>query len=274
MEMPGTGDHGDAPHPPFRDPPGPDRVPPLRPSTRSASLRSKELSGSASKPTGIERAPPYLFPPLPWSPFPDRTQKLESAPRRRKLKNRGAIGLPIALALGVFTTSAISLWKLRRDWERTVKTQLSLDRCVGEAAAWVENSISATQFANLRMKAIRSALGASTALPPARAALQAALEAEGVLQILRGIAWKSHELRWLVKPCGSVTGFAEQSFPGDPWHVPLRDGLGPQPSEWKGEEDGFAFRVRTSRQRSFALLEKNGSGWTPKWRDPDRPSLD
>src|SRR4051812_19040280 len=97
------------------------------------------------------------------------------------MRTRGQVMLPMALALAVLALASFGVWGVLRHWRHLVETQLRLDRCVGETALRLRDTVRRVESSNREMRILRESIAAALltlnteAIPPLRLALEAEL---------------------------------------------------------------------------------------------------
>ncbi len=146
--------------------------------------------------------------------------------------DRGALSLPMAIALMAIAIAGMGIWGLLRHWRHQVELQLRLDRCVGKTALDLKRSLLAIEGENAEIRRIRIALLALTLEPPAKAALESALLVEVGRQETELALWEGRRLAWLARRGCDGRGDSPVPLPGQSWQRDPPDVNGPQPLRW------------------------------------------
>ena len=147
----------------------------------------------------------------------------------------GVLTIPMALSILIIATSGLTLWGMLRHWKNLAETQLRLDRCAGQTAQELRDTLSSLESSNFRIKGLRIARGATAIAPPVSAALEIALLAQVAIQEIQRAKWEVTRLRWLTHlRCGSLKDMPSP-LPSMKWLRDPPDAIGPNALRWEGE---------------------------------------
>lgn len=193
-------------------------------------------------------------------------RKTTHAHPRKTLNKRGSVTFALSLGSGVFGILLLGTWKLLDASKQQIELQLKLDHCAGTYARELRAVHNQTERSNDRISQIRAALAASSLLPPARAALQAALSVEVMLQQARLTAWKIQSIKLRTQPSCRPTRHSLVSAPIDPgWkRIDAADALGPRPMRYLGPPV-LSVESRAGMRTSRARLKRSASPLSATW---------
>lgn len=186
---------------------------------------------------------------------------------------RGALQIPLLLALALVVTSGLLLWGMFRHWRFLVETQLRMDRCTGEVALVLKSTLEAVESGNRRLEALRITFAAASAIPGAQAPVAAAMTAETLKQDASLLRWKALSAAWVGRlRCGDSRD-APEPLPALHWLRPPPDPLGPRPLVWtEGIVPGeFILRLAHAPRISWARIQREKGmteGWNANWVFP------
>jgi hypothetical protein len=201
----------------------------------------------------------------------------------------GALSLPLLAALMAISLAGMGTWGVMRHWRHVIELQLRLDRCVGEAALDLRQTLGRIEKENLAMEAARAAVAIGTVLAPeAAAALREALEAAVAAQEAEIGRWQIRRGLWIARRgCGEESWLWTRApaLPKMPWHRPPPDVLGPKPLDWTGGQEPLRIELARAPRASAALVWidpdgrpgklgewKNELSWKAAWTVPSRGS--
>ncbi|MCM2278565.1 MAG: hypothetical protein NDJ89_10875 [Oligoflexia bacterium] len=181
------------------------------------------------------------------------------------MKNRGAVSIPLLLALGILLAASFGTWSVLRQWRETMELQLRLDRCTAEAALRLRDTINSVLAANREIAALRVSIQAAALTPALIPALETALLLEVARQDFLRKRWDLHRVSWFSRvSCGD---FSDQPFPlpALDWVRPPPDPVGPRGLHWVGKMPvEFLVQVRHSHRHAMArIFESAAEGVTP-----------
>lgn len=192
--------------------------------------------------------------------------------RRTILRNRdGTLAIPLSLALLILLFSALALWGLLRHWQKLTEIQLRLDKCTGQAALELRNTINFIETANGRIEKIRIALASATLTgalaPEAVVALRAALTSQIALQDLRKAKWQLKRVSWLATGECTRRGDRPVPLPSLDCQRDPPDEIGQRPLRWKGEvpEDFQIAAYHSPRAAGARVARQKGKEWHAEW---------
>ncbi|MFZ9594917.1 MAG: hypothetical protein ACO3A2_02445 [Bdellovibrionia bacterium] len=173
--------------------------------------------------------------------------------------SRGALHFPLLAVFMLLTLGGLGTLGFLRHWRFLVETQFRMDRCVGQAAQSLRDSLNTLESANREIGWIRKALVLAQANPELIPPLQVALQAEVVRQEVILGAWSLRKLRWsLPLSCGSILDRA-WPLPDLNFHRPPADLIGLQALKWSGAmPQAFELKMTHSPRRAQATVEKGG----------------
>jgi hypothetical protein len=156
----------------------------------------------------------------------------------------------MAVGLALTSLAFFGAWGVLRYWSKTVEVQLEVDRCVGQSALWAKTTLNEIETTNKAIEATRASLVVASILPPAEAALRAALEAAVVLQEGLRFSWQARSFEWkLGLGCPGYLALLP-NFPELPYYRPPPDLVGSQALEWPiGQSKDLHFEMTV--QNSF-----------------------
>ncbi len=174
-------------------------------------------------------------------------------------REAGLFHVPMALALLIITGSGFGIWGVQRQWKKNVELQLALDRCVESEALALRSQLRSLASANVRIRAIRQALAASSIVPKAAAALRVALTAQVAMQEANRATLALRQA-WARAPkrCGGAV-YAWIDAPMLVRDPP--DLLGPRPLRWLSPQKairGLRIQAGKAPRHSAALVALGG----------------
>lgn len=186
---------------------------------------------------------------------------------RRWDDERGALHLPLAAIFVLMGVTVIGISTLLQQWTALTRTQLRLDRCIGKQALGLKSRLHSLEAANTRIRALRIALASASLSPPARATLQAALQAQVLVQDALLREWEVRQVAWrLSSGCGRPGDDADP-LPDLKYEREPPDTTGPQVLTWVGEENPELWlQVRSPPRRSTALIQGEDHGNSKLWK--------
>ncbi|OFZ56030.1 MAG: hypothetical protein A2428_13835 [Bdellovibrionales bacterium RIFOXYC1_FULL_54_43] len=178
-----------------------------------------------------------------------------------RLGERGSLHAPLLIATLLLTTAGFGIWGVMRSWQNTMKLQLRLDRCVGEAALEFRNRLYIIESANTRIRALRIALAAATIKPILKPPLKVALTIEAARQDYQIARWKLKQADWLLKRGCGKPGDLALPLPAFQWTRLPADPIGQQPLSWPGEYPNvFRFQAAHFPRISAAQVHPSQKG--------------
>lgn len=179
---------------------------------------------------------------------------------------RGSLHAPLALIVALVAVFGLGLIGLQKSWKKLARSQIELDECVGSVALEFRDLMRSIEGSNLRIEATRLALIPATLLPPARAALQVALNAQVLEQETRRLGWEATRANWLVGRRCKARGEIPYPLPGFPWTRDPPDPLGARPLRWSGEPTKVFFFIAIKPPRAAAAGVFHALGiWSALW---------
>ncbi len=185
----------------------------------------------------------------------------------------GNLTLAAACLLALNLAFGMGLWKAMREHRRQVALQLAMDRCTGQDAQALRDTLRSVESWNTRIRGLRAALVGSTIAPQAKPPLLAALTASVVAQDLRLRAWTARQALALVPAGCGIAGFLRAPLPRLDYRRPPPDAVGLQALVWLEQPRAFELGGRTLYRRTDAQVERSATSWQARW-GRFRPSLD
>ena len=187
------------------------------------------------------------------------------APRSGRLvrrNTRGALSLPLLLALLAASFMGFGTWGLMRHWRKLTELQLRLDRCVGDTALELKGALNRIESENRQIQAIRAAIAAGSLAGGAGQAMKPALEFEVARQEFELLRWRMRQAQWLMRRGCDEEPDLPRPLPEMSWFRPPPDMIGSQPLEWMGKgERRLKVEIRHSPRAASALVESGAGSW-------------
>jgi len=189
--------------------------------------------------------------------------------------SKGSLQLPLVLALVAITAGAMGSCKLLQRWRSLVELQLRLDRCVGQAALELKDTLEKIASTNQKIRTLRASILASGGVPGAIPPLQAALISAARYQDIKRVSWKAQNVLWLSRQkCGNALDIPIP-LPALQWTRDPPDAIGPQPLRWNGlRPEVFHLEIGHSPRHAAAHLYPKGefidfsTQWHAEWAAP------
>lgn len=192
--------------------------------------------------------------------------------RFRTLKNdAGTISIYLSLWLGVIVFAMIGVLLIIEKSRRSVALQLTLDSCAGEYATDFARALNHFESLNQKVKLTRATLALGQALPPARAALSAALVALSIEQTRVAALWKMKEIAWLARTSCSRAASWASSAPSWPFRANLPDSLGPTPWTPTRKTHSVLFYLSRKNRIAGAEVYDEKNRYQARWKLPRIP---
>lgn len=179
-------------------------------------------------------------------------------PNRPKCDEQGIFHLPLLLSSLIIATTGLALWGMLHHWKGLAQTQLRLDRCTGEAALELKGKLERIRETNTQMIGLRTAEMAAP-LPPAKAALQAAVDAAAFYQEALRTQWTLKQSRWLLTSGCESSGDRSAPLPTLSWTRKPPDSLGAFPLDMNGLPRSFYFAAMHPPRSSAAEVFSGGT---------------
>ncbi len=186
---------------------------------------------------------------------------------------RGSLSVPMLLGLLAISSFFMGNFLLLRDARLQVERQLRLDRCTGDAALALKERVQRVEASVTRFRALRISAAVTTLLPAAKAAAQAALEAEYLWQESIRLGWEAAEARWWLHPsCGESGALPSLlAYPAFPWKRDPPDSIGPgelRRAQIETQADEFRLEARAKARASAAIVTHRNKSWSAAWAAP------
>lgn len=189
--------------------------------------------------------------------------------------SKGSLQLPLALALIAITAGAMGSCRLLHRWRALVELQLRLDRCVGQAALELKDTLEKITSTNQKIRVLRASILASGGVPGAIPPLQAALISAAQYQDTKRTSWEMQRVLWLSRQkCGNPLDIPIP-LPALQWTRDPPDAVGPQPLRWNGlPPELFHLEIGHSPRHAAAHLYPKGeyidfsTHWHAEWAAP------
>jgi hypothetical protein len=186
---------------------------------------------------------------------------------------KGSLQVPLVIGVAIATITALSILGLMRHWRSITELQLRLDECAGRTGIELKSRLESLEKANTRIKAIRAAIAATSALPYGQAAkppLEAALLVEVSRQEIQLSLWRAKMAAWLLRRGCDARNDLVLPLPALPWLRDPPDEIGPAPLRWTGKAaQTFTVRLGHPPRYSAAEVTKTNEGrWMAKWKNP------
>jgi hypothetical protein len=206
--------------------------------------------------------------------------------RANQLGEKGAMAIPIILAIFAIVGAGFGVWGLLRHWKSLVETQLRLDRCVAEKAVSLKSTLLTLEEENIAIEAARAAVVAGRLSPATAAATQAALALVFEQQELTLASWEITRLKWLTQRGCDGKGDIPFPLPSIPMSRLPEDAIGPNVLRWDVSPDSVDLKIYLAHRPRAAAAEvkrANGSSqsflgtedWQASWSSPmqSRPNF-
>lgn len=181
---------------------------------------------------------------------------------------RGVLHVPLAACLFVICLFAFGTLGLLLRWHQLARTQIGLDRCVGQQARKLLTLQRRVEGTNRAIEASRAAIVAAALepalIPPLRAALLAQAASQDALLAL----WQVERLRWSAR--GGCAGVGRRLPPpilsDAGWQRPPPDAIGPRALALAAEAARIVISLkRGSRVSASEIVREGGNGKTQTW---------
>lgn len=186
---------------------------------------------------------------------------------------RGTLQVPMILVILILGATILGTWGFLHHWKNLARLQLRLDRCAGEAALELRDTLNSLDSSNREIDYLRAAISTAGSLNPyARATLQTLLSAEVIRQEITLNKWRVRQAVWITKRgCGGSRDLA-RPLPSLTLVRDPPDATGPQRLRWaEGKPESFRISVSHSPRHGAAKI-KGGSQnafefekWTAQW---------
>lgn len=179
--------------------------------------------------------------------------------------NRGNLTLAMACILAVHLACGMGLWKAIREHRAQVGLQLKMDRCLGQEAQSLRDTLNQVEAWNGRIRALRLSIAAATVRPELRPPLTAALWASVRAQDVILTAWSARRAQALVPESCGISGWFRMPPPVLDYRRPPPDPMGPQALYWPDQPTEFQMEGHTLHRRSDARVSRNAQKWEAHW---------